>query len=34
MEYLIPSTEKLYHHKIHLDFMNKDSNIQEVIKKV
>lgn len=31
LEYLVPSTGKLYHHKIKLDFMTGDSNISDVL---
>ncbi|KAL4492985.1 hypothetical protein ABPG72_020764 [Tetrahymena utriculariae] len=30
LEYLVPSTGKLYHHKIKLDFMSSDSNVSDV----
>ncbi|EAS04489.2 hypothetical protein TTHERM_00616640 (macronuclear) [Tetrahymena thermophila SB210] len=31
LEYLVPSTGKLYHHKIKLDFMSSDSNVSDVL---
>lgn len=34
MEYLTPSTGKLYHHKIKLYKLKSDSNLQEVMKEV
>lgn len=34
MEYKVPSTNKLYHHKIKLPKLKKDSNIEDVIKEV
>lgn len=34
IEYLVPSTGKLYHHKIKLPKLKFDSNIQEVMKEV
>ncbi len=34
IEYLVPSTGKLYHHKIRLNSLKTDSNLQEVIKEI
>jgi hypothetical protein len=34
IEYLVPSTGKLYHHKIRLNQLKSESNIQEVIKEI
>ena len=34
MEYLVPSSGKLYHHKIRLNKLNKDSKIEEVMREV
>lgn len=31
LEYLVPSTGKLYHHRFKLDFMSGDSKVNEVI---
>ncbi len=34
IEYLVPSSGKLYHHKIRLNNLKNDSNLQDVIKEI
>jgi len=34
LEYLVPSTGKLYHHKIKLNKLQNESNIHEVLKEI
>jgi centrosomal protein CEP19 len=34
MEYLVPSTGKLYHHKIRLNKLNKDTKSEEAMREI